>query len=395
MSQKVLIKKLQTPLAGMKFKAIAVVVMLFSSLLHASETFVYLVKPNDTLTKIAARKLKGPVYKAKKGSLQKLLALNPNIKDPNHIFPGQKLTLVKNGRAANEDLKADLKAGLNGDTKPVVNSESESKLNAAGSTTPANLDSECAPNTVNDLNAQAAASTKDEVKSPPSEPFEFAPPSALRLKIGSDYEYLRLDTTDLSSGTTSTFLFDLSQRYELQAYLDWQGNWSPFIGYSTTKSTITPEIDQTFTFVNNSVTRNQAQVGIEYRPFSRLLFDVALINNNRIIPRASTLSELTLDKASTNTVVAKIKLVYLRFDWLDFDLAFQAGNNLSGSSGGYSFKPGIDERLELGIKTLTPWESLEVRASAFLQQSKFKTETLEQTEQTFGAGLNIQKRFDF
>ena len=54
--------------------------------------FVYVVKPGDTSSTIAQSHIGEPIF-TKDGSLSKLLQLNPHIKDPNLIFPGQVLTI--------------------------------------------------------------------------------------------------------------------------------------------------------------------------------------------------------------------------------------------------------------------------------------------------------------
>ena len=58
---------------------------LITTVVHA-ETFI--VKKGDTLSQVAEQFLGKPIYSSK-GSLRKLIALNPQIKNPNFIRPGQ------------------------------------------------------------------------------------------------------------------------------------------------------------------------------------------------------------------------------------------------------------------------------------------------------------------
>ncbi|MCT4641119.1 MAG: LysM peptidoglycan-binding domain-containing protein [Bacteriovoracaceae bacterium] len=59
--------------------------------LHANN---YIVKKNDTLSSIAAITFAQQKIYGHTGSLNKLLLLNPSIKNPNLIFPGQKIKLT-------------------------------------------------------------------------------------------------------------------------------------------------------------------------------------------------------------------------------------------------------------------------------------------------------------
>jgi LysM repeat protein len=52
----------------------------------------YVVKKGDILSRIAQKKIAGPIY-GKGGSLQKLLELNPKIKNPNLIFVGDRIQI--------------------------------------------------------------------------------------------------------------------------------------------------------------------------------------------------------------------------------------------------------------------------------------------------------------
>lgn len=60
----------------------------------STTTWAYVVKNGDTLSSIAYKNISAKVY-GKDGSINKILALNPQIKNPNRIFPGQYLELEK------------------------------------------------------------------------------------------------------------------------------------------------------------------------------------------------------------------------------------------------------------------------------------------------------------
>ena len=61
-----------------------------SALALASVTYV--VKKGDTLSQVSEKMVPGPVL-GKNGSLERVLALNPNIKNPDLIYPGEQVQL--------------------------------------------------------------------------------------------------------------------------------------------------------------------------------------------------------------------------------------------------------------------------------------------------------------
>lgn len=67
----------------------------------------YIVKHNDTLSEIASRTARGKIY-GRGGSLQKLLVLNPQIKDADRIYAGQTIRLSRgaNTLAQRQKLKS-------------------------------------------------------------------------------------------------------------------------------------------------------------------------------------------------------------------------------------------------------------------------------------------------
>jgi hypothetical protein len=67
---------------------------LLAALIQSTAAYAgtYTVKEGDTLSQIAGRELSRPIYGAK-GSLQKILERNQEIKDPNRIHPGQVIRL--------------------------------------------------------------------------------------------------------------------------------------------------------------------------------------------------------------------------------------------------------------------------------------------------------------
>jgi hypothetical protein len=75
-----------------KFLNIKILTSLGTIFSMSALAFQYNVKKGDNLSKIAASHNPGPIY-GSKGSLEKILSLNPSIKNKNLIYPGQILKL--------------------------------------------------------------------------------------------------------------------------------------------------------------------------------------------------------------------------------------------------------------------------------------------------------------
>ncbi len=58
----------------------------------SSNAFVYVVKEHDKFSKILGKYIPGPVW-GKRGSYEKFISYNPQIKDPNLILPGDEINL--------------------------------------------------------------------------------------------------------------------------------------------------------------------------------------------------------------------------------------------------------------------------------------------------------------
>ena len=63
----------------------------------------YTIQKGDTLSEIAQSKVGSPVYPRKTGSLQKILKKNQGIKNPNLIYPGQRVRLSDEGEVIFQD----------------------------------------------------------------------------------------------------------------------------------------------------------------------------------------------------------------------------------------------------------------------------------------------------
>lgn len=74
------------------FKTLTTFLMIFTSVAHATEPLIYVVKKGDTVSTIAQKEIGSPIY-SKNGSIAKLLALNPWIKNKDLVLAGQPLVV--------------------------------------------------------------------------------------------------------------------------------------------------------------------------------------------------------------------------------------------------------------------------------------------------------------
>lgn len=150
--------------------------MLLSSALSAAEDTFHIVKRGQTLSKIARGAFPGGVY-GEGGSLAKILTLNPEIKNPDLIFPGQRVLLGE--RSEPEPRPLD-QASQERAQQPIA-----------------------APDTI-----------ANDGKGPVS-----------RLGIDVGFAYSRIDSKDKVTGSSSTFLSDMSPRVVLTWDLEWTEKW--------------------------------------------------------------------------------------------------------------------------------------------------------------------------
>lgn len=76
--------------------------LLFISIPTISSAFVYFVKKNDSLSRIAKTHLRGPVY-GKDGALNKIYKSNPKVINPHLIFPGDRIEIPLEGEITSEE----------------------------------------------------------------------------------------------------------------------------------------------------------------------------------------------------------------------------------------------------------------------------------------------------
>lgn len=162
----------------------------------------YVVKKGDTLSTIAGQTTQGRIY-GKKGALKKLLTLNPQVKDQDLIFPGDKITLSPEDNAL-----AASSPESSGDSSPPV---------AATRDPASSSDENKNTNVPSDGEDQGTVISKEV--SPGGEP-EFE--SFSEIVLTPDFRYYRVDGKQNSNGTTATLLSSLSPG----AMLSWCQHWS-------------------------------------------------------------------------------------------------------------------------------------------------------------------------
>lgn len=159
------------------------------SLTYAEELQQYYVKDGDTLSSIANKKLRGPIYE-KQGGIDRILELNEHlIDDEEKIYPGQILTL------------------------PVTAVSDQKKSNPPTAQLPQPAPPvEKKENPIPPVRKVATSEQSSTLRPPPavkSEPFRTS--LIPRLDIG----FFRIDSTDTQTGSSSVFASDISYQFNL------------------------------------------------------------------------------------------------------------------------------------------------------------------------------------
>jgi LysM domain len=205
--------------------AIRVIAMLsISGVLYAEEHDPVLVKRGETFSQIALKYIGKPVYSKQNGSLQKLAELNPEIKNVDKIFPGQKIYLASRDTRVissieNHDLVAvtetgDLDApagshtpGPNLKKNPSVPVTGQAVQASAPDVTP--LAPKVAAEKTAELNREAAPQPDSQEVSH-------------RLTLSAGYAMTTLHAQDPVSGTSA----DLNSSHDLKLEAGWKQEWS-------------------------------------------------------------------------------------------------------------------------------------------------------------------------
>lgn len=304
----------------------------------------YLVKPKDTLTSIARKNIRGPVYSKKRGSLRRLIALNPQIKNPDLINPGMKIHLPE----PEEVLTA---------REPETIPEREMAAYASKSET----------------NILGAEIDKN-----------FVPHSKVEVELRPFYS--RILSTDSYTQGTGSIVSDLN--YGLSA--DWKQFWSEHletnIGFEVNRYAYQPPSLKSLT--SSEGTSTGFHVGLDWEFASNLDLVAELGYSQQLFVRANSTSSYILDRVAIPQ--ASLGLDYQAFEIepfqfnIDASLIYLAAQE---TSFGYNVKSGLG--YEIGLQLKQQLSSVEIFSRANYQSISQDTSIASRTYTEVGASFGI------
>ncbi len=78
----------------------------FAGLTASAWAYTYVVKKGDVLSRVVHELVPGQVW-GKHGSIKKVIALNPHVKNPDFIFPGDKIKIEAVENIVSEETNTD------------------------------------------------------------------------------------------------------------------------------------------------------------------------------------------------------------------------------------------------------------------------------------------------
>jgi LysM repeat protein len=315
--------------------------MLISSVLGFAQGSFHIVKKGETLSQIAHENHSGRVYGAK-GSLEKILALNPHIDKPELIFPGQKILIQE------ADVSPRALASVD-EEKKVVPSEVPPPLKAE------------------------AVSEKNPVS---------------RLSLDAGFGYFRIDSKDKSTGASSTFLSAMNPEARLTWDLDWNEKWTSRVRFNYAGSDVFNDTSTNAPVLKGaSKSRYGFEVGVtrSWSPSSRTGFYLNI--QERIFTHATETTSVTVDRVSEPSVkiAHESELFHVKTATLGLGVSGEA--ILPGRGPGYSTDTGFGADAVFFLRH--DLDRFSIQGSVAYGMVRQDSDLVEQSESHLGAALGL------
>jgi hypothetical protein len=326
----------------------------YSEIALAAEHGTRVVGPHETLSEIAQKELDGSVYNKKHGTLQKILALNPWIKNPHQIKPGQVLVMPKNYSVAK--------------VKPT---QSPARELASASEAVAEAVEKCAP------------SVDEECKG--SEADCFTPVSYLGATVGT--EYFRIDATDRATGGTAAILSRMSPSVRAFWKLDWSKEWSSILAMRFRSDRISASDNNAKRIDQGDGKSWGFSASVERRWNDRARSRVNIGRQEYLFARAASAQAIVFDRVGTTYAGLEHEQTLVRVKAASAGIG-AAGNFLLPAEG-------------IGYKTDSGWngkgfafvqherESFSIRGDLFLETQRQNSSIAQQKTTTTGLAIGL------
>lgn len=313
----------------------------------------YVIQKGDTLSEIAQKNFSGPIY-GKNGSLQKILILNPTIKDKNKIKYGKIIDLGP------FDLQ-----------RNIANTSTEEKIELKPITEPTSK-----------VESPHSNEAKDRNDNAPIEKL-FS-----NLKIVPMVFFARIDSTDINTQAKAIIISNMSYGIKLNWEQNWSEDTSTFQEISSSQITFLENQSSSITIENKAVVANQLGLGANFRKSKEISWGAKLNYAQEVFPRGqSTASSIVLDSVSLPeaALYAKFKLAQ-RFPFqLTADL--EAKSLLGGETTNYSINPGTGYLGRIGFEQ--DKEKYKFGCGVYYSQQQQDTSVMKSNRKDVGLEINF------
>jgi len=258
--------------------------------------FTHVVKEGESLSVIAQALVSPPVY-GEKGSLEKVLALNPWIKDPNHILPNQEI-----------------------DFGDLVKEK--------------------------DVSTAASNEIKENTRKPLSEGFQRGD----GLVLSPYFSNTTLSVRDTASGSTSTL--NSAANFGIDAYYlqQWDEDFSTFLHFKLGSISFEPPATSTRTLTNGSKVMSGFGAGANYTCSSKLMVGFLVDYEKALFARAVSTTEKTVDAVMIPQVGGRVSYDFIKFSPFTLGASGSLDLLLPGSTDSYQIRLGAQTGAILYLK---------------------------------------------
>lgn len=216
----------------------------------------------------------------------------------------------------------------------------------------------------------------------------FKKSSSVRADIGFHFD--RIDSTDISTSDTGTFLSKLNYELSVTWTRNFTNGWQTNLFLSSYQFSFTTDQSSTKTISNTS--GSSLSFGADLmKIFNKFSLGFGLIKDQKIFPRATSVSKINLDLVDNYDLFLKLNKPLYNYKNLNFYAEFFFSYLLAGTAASYNTKPGTGTKVALqtiydkGPNTF----GAEISFKTFSQNSDY----IKLTNQNLGTTIYWQKSF--
>lgn len=298
--------------------------MLFSSALFAAEGVLHVVRHGDTLSQIAQDNLRGRVY-GRRGSLAKLLTLNPKLDQNGHIIVGQKIRLGTDAQPGwRESHMTPVAANENSHPRTPASEDGRLTTAAQGQTPEATVPS--GPVALAPIQCAAPTESQSDID------------HGAEFTVG--YQFTTLQSTDGTSGATATLITDRDLNVGAAWKQVWTSGFRSFAAFNVRNVDFSAPTSSTKSLTNPSQTLLGLQMGVDHQIGERLQLKYSLGYGNQLFMHAVTANSLSVDSVAVPSAALAAHLRFFTVGKTSMGLNASATYLFSGTTDTYSVGSG-------------------------------------------------------